>query len=621
MPVSGRYNDGISLPSSLGELTVISGGSGAAYCMNIPYPAAPQTAVLLDGQSGQTILCESCDPNGRRDAEIEGYRLLLMGTSVLVYQAEDCSLQETLTLNPNCAPRSLWPSSREHRVYVICNSIHKYMEINYRFDNDPETADFYISTLLPPSASDASAPTNGTFISGDSSDGLNKEDYFVWIEDSLLHVYEAYGSRPLSPEGFPAEDFDIDCDTLIEVYARNEDMSGNPRFLLNCTKNDAQRLYDFELHSGQSPRELQPLAGPPIESPDGEFLVVVLQSRTSLAVYRTSDTSQNVPKTFSGVIEEARFDRSGILILVVRGKDIKLVNVKLFFSSGGAEGETSLPGSAANCPGVGRCLPHGFVQDSHYLVTSMKSNTFEGRVYDLNCVDHPPIIIPISDRPEAASFVISTSSNSACALPTSAPSEIQTPLTNTDTDTPTIASIGLNSDPRTGLSGKEIVAAVLSSVFGTAIIALIVVSVVCFYRRRLCRHSYLKPIPQSTGAGAREEGAGTSQPPLAPGSTSMHEATDSTFGSADPLFHRDSPSPNLPTTVSRFTGACNGEIESERRSDSAADGVSQAGDTATTPALTTTNAISSRVQQSIQAGDGKSRCAHGRLPILPNATN
>ena len=481
--------------------------------MNIPYPAAPQTAVLLDGQSGQTILCESCDPNGRRDAEIEGYRLLLTGTSVLVYQAEDCSLHETLTLD--CAPRSLWPSSREHRVYVICNSTPKYMEINYRFDSDPETADFHPSRLLPPSASDASAPTNGTFISGDISDGLNKEDYFVWIEDGLLHVYEAYGSRLLSPEGFSAEAFDIDCDTLIEVYARNEDMSGNPRFLLNCTKNDAQRLYDFELHSGQSPRELQPLAGPPIESPDGEFLVVVSQSRTSLAVYRTSDTSQNVPKTVSGVIEEARFDQSGTLIVVVRGKDIKLVNVELFFSSGGADGETSLPGSAANCPGVGRCLPHGFVQEGWYLVMTAAGSVYEGRVYNLT--DSSWTVGSISGRPEAASFLM-TSSIPTSSSPTSTPSTSTESPTSTADSSPSV-SFDEKNRKRSPPSAGEVAAIVVCSVIVLLLIITAIVMVVfrktISHRLQNAKYSCLKiqkPVDQLPEDGRRPPLTGASDP-------------------------------------------------------------------------------------------------------------
>ena len=391
--------------------------SGTTYCVKTPYPPAPQTRIPL----GEPITCESCDPNGRRTAEIEGYQLLLTDLAVLVL-AEDCRLHATLPLDQHCDPRSLLVSSRSHRVYVNCNSIPKYLQVDFL-----EPVNFHISGPLPVD-SDIATTANGTFISGNSASRQNSfDDYFSWLADGVLHVYAAFDRRLLVPGGLSPADLGVtDCQAFTAVYALHESDDGTPRLLFSCDTDDGTKFYEH-FFSREDSRLLPSLTGSPMESPDREFLVIVSESRMSFAAHNTSDTRQYVSlrESFSGVIEEAHFSQPSTLILAVRGEGIVFVDVAIFFSSGGVEGVTRLPNSAVNCPAAGRCLSHGFVRGSqdHYLVIGVKGNAYEGRVYDLNCLDQPPIVIPIDSRPEAASFAISDFSDTLCATPTSPTSE------------------------------------------------------------------------------------------------------------------------------------------------------------------------------------------------------
>ena len=604
-----------------GEVTVVAADEdGVAYCVKSPYPAAPQSHIPLDGQSAQTIMCGSCDPYGKRTAEIEGYQLFLTDAAVLVL-TEDCGLYETLHLDPRCAPRSLWVSSRPHRVYVTCSSIPKYMQVNYRFQ---ETANFFIELL--PAESDIATSVNGTFISG-SRPGQNTDDYFLWLSDGALHIYAVYESRSLVPDGLSPEDLGVTgCDAFTAVFAVEQTADGKPRFLFSCATDDGTKLYEFVFDSGD-PRQLQSLTGSPIASPGGEFLLVVSETRTSFKFHKTSDTSQfvNLRESFSGVIEEVRFNRPNTLILVVRGEDIALVDIKLFFSSGGVEGVARLPNSAPNCPAAGRCLPHGFVQESqdHYLVVSVKGDAYEGRVYNLRCLDLPPIIVPIQSRPEAASFEISHFSDSSCAPPTSTPptSETDTPPTS-ETDTPptsethtspttgapTAASFGMRTTPDTGLSVEKIAAICIGSIgVPTGIVALLVLAYYLYRRRVRSRGRTVTPIPQSTQAGTRHDGAGTSQPPP----PAVHRAGSrvSLIGSSQ------QPSPTPSRAESRATELS--ELGGDQRPESAAEGGSQPGDVAATSALTASFLRLPREQQNMLAGDAKTWYEPGHFLPLP----
>ena len=634
-----------------GEVTVISADEdGVAYCVKSPYPAAPQSRIPLDGQSAQTIMCGSCDPNGRRSAEIKGYKLFLTDAAVLVL-TEDCGLYETLHLDPRCAPRSLWVSSRPHRVYVTCSSIPKYMQVNYRFQ---ETANFFIELL--PAESDIATSVNGTFISG-SRPGQNTDDYFLWLSDGALHIYAVYESSSLVPDGLSPEDLGVTgCDAFTAVFAVEQTADGKPRFLFSCATDDGTKFYEFVFDSGV-PRQLQSLTGSPIASPGGEFLLVVSETRTSFKLHKTSDTSQfvNPRESFSGVIEEVRFNRPNTLILVVRGEDITLVDIRLFFSSGGVEGVARLPNSAPNCPAAGRCLPHGFVQESqdHYLVVSVKGDAYEGRVYNLNCLDLPPIIVPIQSRPETASFEISQFSNILCTPPTSTPptsetdtpptsetntpptSETDTPPTSetdtpptSETDTPptpetdtpptpethtspttdahTLPSVGLqNANPGTGLSvGGKVVIGIGSSL--AALLVGIVLTVAYVYRRSaigLCgRFASI-----FTPAVAGPDDAGRSHPPSVSPARPI-AATNSMCGSKDLLLVPNSSQQLSSCTVSIELG----ELEGDRRLDLAENGGRQPGDA---PERTTSFARLPSQQQTVPAAD---ECAHGRHPVIPH---
>ena len=362
---------------------------------------------LLEGSP--PITCTSCDPNGRRDAAVEGFNLQLADSAIFIFHscASRCVLNQTLDFDPRvCSPSYLQaPISDPHQLYVICASRPRVLPVSYSARN----GNFSIKGPFQ-EATDEFAPTRGIVVGGIIEVG-RKGDFLIWIDSDRQSIgLNALGSHVI-PDSLPVDD--TSCDAFEALYPMDPSSDrSHPRFLLQCSQNSATKLYevtlDFTSGNPRASGEVPGFVGSPILSPNSTYLC--LWTDSSITIFQTADYSKQRFKPFTSPITAAYFvqsDPPSHKLFVSAGSASELIDVAEFFTDPGS-GVVAVPGSAANCASDGHCLPQR-LSGNHHLVIVRDGSAWQARIYRVDEPSEPPTIFHLSEPPVSAFLQLSSS--------------------------------------------------------------------------------------------------------------------------------------------------------------------------------------------------------------------